>query len=151
MTGAMLSGTRKNARRRVCLLCFCFFWSFRQFDKGYYSVNQGYLFTYRSGSARPRYRYPRLRPVRYAHHKYLGYRCTLPNRHTLEIASCRVWSSRKCLTVDTASGGAAGAGRGLSLEEEKAFKDAFPAVMVDTALGFNIFGRSFIFIASDCQ
>eukprot|EP00904_Undaria_pinnatifida_P007744 jgi/Undpi1/409/HiC_scaffold_1.g00405.m1 len=48
--------------------------------------------------------------------------------------------SKKCLTVDTPSGGA-GAGRGLTLEEEKAFKDAFPAVMVDTALGFNIFAR----------
>ncbi|CAN0282892.1 unnamed protein product, partial [Laminaria digitata] len=47
----------------------------------------------------------------------------------------------KCLTVDTPRGGGAGAGRGLSLEEEKAFKDAFPAVMVDTSLGFNIFGR----------
>lgn len=47
--------------------------------------------------------------------------------------------------MDTPSGGAAGAGRGLSLEEEKAFKDAFPAVMVDTALGFNIFGRRFLF------
>ena len=54
--------------------------------------------------------------------------------------SGRIVLRRKCLTVDTPSGGA-GAGRGLTLEEEKAFKDAFPAVMVDTALGFNIFGR----------
>lgn len=31
-------------------------------------------------------------------------------------------------------------GRGLTLEEETAYKDAFAAVMVDTTLGFNIFG-----------
>lgn len=30
--------------------------------------------------------------------------------------------------------------RGLTLEEEKTFKDAFAAVMVDTTLGFNVFG-----------
>lgn len=29
---------------------------------------------------------------------------------------------------------------GLTLEEEKVFKDAFAAVMVDTTLGFNVFG-----------
>lgn len=29
---------------------------------------------------------------------------------------------------------------GLTLEEEKTFKDAFAAVMVDTTLGFNVFG-----------
>lgn len=27
------------------------------------------------------------------------------------------------------------------MEEEKAFKDAFPAIMVDTSLGFNVFGE----------
>lgn len=48
----------------------------------------------------------------------------------------------KCLTVDTSIAEADGQrrGRGLTLEEEKTFKDAFAAVMVDTSLGFNVFG-----------
>lgn len=49
----------------------------------------------------------------------------------------------KCLTVDASIGETDGQrrGGGLTLEEEKTFKDAFAAVMVDTSLGFNVFGR----------
>lgn len=48
----------------------------------------------------------------------------------------------KCLTVNVSTGGPdeQSQRRGLTLEEEKAFKDAFAAVMVDTSLGFNVFG-----------
>eukprot|EP00903_Cladosiphon_okamuranus_P015535 g14342.t1 len=51
--------------------------------------------------------------------------------------------SSKCLTVDASVVETTGQrrGQGLSLEEEKAFKDAFAAVMVDTSLGFNVFAR----------
>lgn len=52
----------------------------------------------------------------------------------------------KCLTVDASTGetGVTG-GRGLTLEEEKAYKDAFAAVMVDTTLGLNVFGKHVLF------
>lgn len=58
-------------------------------------------------------------------------------------------SCSKCLTVDVSIAGAEGQRhvRGLTLEEEKTFKDAFAAVMVDTTLGFNVFGvwgRAFV-------
>ncbi|CAB1097889.1 unnamed protein product [Ectocarpus sp. CCAP 1310/34] len=51
--------------------------------------------------------------------------------------------SSKCLTVDVSTGGPDEQShkRGLTLEEEKTFKDAFAAVMVDTSLGFNVFAR----------
>ncbi|CAN0213761.1 unnamed protein product, partial [Ectocarpus sp. 12 AP-2014] len=51
--------------------------------------------------------------------------------------------SSKCLTVDVSTGGPdeKSQRRGLTLEEEKTFKDAFAAVMVDTSLGFNVFAR----------
>lgn len=49
----------------------------------------------------------------------------------------------KCLTVDTSVVEMDGQrrGRGLTLEEERTFKEAFAAVMVDTSLGFNVFGE----------
>lgn len=44
------------------------------------------------------------------------------------------------MDVSVAGTDGRGQGRGLTLEEERAYRDAFAAVMVDTALGFNIFG-----------
>lgn len=56
--------------------------------------------------------------------------------------SCYVMCCSKCLTVDASivEMDVQMRGRGLTLEEEKSFKDAFAAVMVDTSLGFNVFG-----------
>lgn len=58
--------------------------------------------------------------------------------HVLAVAFVR----SKCLTVDVSTGGPdeQSQSRGLTLEEERTFKDAFAAVMVDTSLGFNVFG-----------
>eukprot|EP00752_Nemacystus_decipiens_P010134 g9031.t1 len=51
--------------------------------------------------------------------------------------------SSKCMTVDVSiiETDEQRRRRGLTLEEEKSFRDAFAAVMVDTSLGFNVFAR----------
>lgn len=47
--------------------------------------------------------------------------------------------SSKCLTVETGDS-ASGGKNGLTLEEEQAFTEAFPANLVDVSLGLNVFG-----------